>query len=86
LHLNGKGKEGVANKIVKVIKDLLNVKKSAPIGMRWKEEETIGSSDAGNDDLVNGMNGLCQEVPVNGRQVNKKKGSDMSLCDKHRLR
>jgi hypothetical protein len=51
--------------------------------MKWKEEEMIRSSDAGNDDLVNGKNGLCQEVPVNGRQVNKGQGSDMLMCDKH---
>jgi lysophospholipase L1-like esterase len=34
LHLNGKGKEVTAEKIVNVIKDILNVKRSYPIGIK----------------------------------------------------
>jgi hypothetical protein len=83
LHLNGRGKEGLADKIMMAIKDILKVKKTAPIEMKWKEEETIGFSDADNGEIVNGKNGLCQEVPVNGRQVNKVQGSDMLTCEKN---
>jgi hypothetical protein len=39
LHLNWKGKEVMADKIVNVIKDILKVQKAAPIGMKWREEE-----------------------------------------------
>jgi hypothetical protein len=30
-------------KIVNVIKDILNVKKSVPVGIKWKEEKLTGS-------------------------------------------
>jgi hypothetical protein len=43
LHLNWKGKELMVRKIANVINDILNVQKSVPIGIKWKEEEWFHS-------------------------------------------
>jgi hypothetical protein len=37
VHLNWKGKEYVVRKIENVIKEILNVEKSDPIEVKWKE-------------------------------------------------
>jgi hypothetical protein len=41
LHLNGKGKERMADKIAKIFDDIINMKQWAPTMMKWKEEEPI---------------------------------------------
>jgi hypothetical protein len=48
LHLNWKGKEVMSRKIVNAIKDILNVQKLAPIGIKWKDEEMTGSIQSDN--------------------------------------
>jgi lysophospholipase L1-like esterase len=48
MHLNRKGKEVMVGKIEKVIRDILNVQKSAQIGMKWREEERTGSTQPEN--------------------------------------
>jgi lysophospholipase L1-like esterase len=36
MHLNGKGKEWMANKIMKIIKDIIKVKQLTPIEMKGR--------------------------------------------------
>jgi hypothetical protein len=59
----------MAEKIVHVIKDILNVKISAPIGIKWKEGLT-GSIHSGNCDTVKVKNVSSMEGSKNNRQVN----------------
>ena len=47
LHINSKGKEQIAKKIVKMIKAMLNKKKSDPIMM--KDEEELGADNEGTE-------------------------------------
>ena len=47
LHMNLKGKEQIACKIVKTIKAMLNEKKSVPIRMKYKED--LGRDNKGTE-------------------------------------
>lgn len=80
LHLNGKGKESLANRIVKAVKDILYVKQSTPIERKWREEEILGTNAA--DVLVEDQNVPNQEAQDNGRHVNKEQGGEIMTCDK----
>jgi hypothetical protein len=59
----------MADKIAKLIKDIINVKQQAPTEMKWKEEESTRSGYQGNI--------------VNERLVNNGQDSDVLMCDKH---
>ncbi|XP_023710270.2 uncharacterized protein LOC111866019 [Cryptotermes secundus] len=79
LHLNGKGKESLANKIVKATKDIY-VKGSTPIERKWKEE-IMGSSDE-DDDLVDDQNAPNQEAQDGDGHVNEEQVTEILKCDK----
>lgn len=79
LHLNGKGKESLANKIVKATKDIY-VKGSTPIERKWKEE-IMGSSDE-DDDLVDDQNVPNQEAQDGDGHVNEEQVTEILKCDK----
>jgi hypothetical protein len=51
----------MAGKIINVIKDILNVQKAAPIGMKWKEEERTESTQPGNCETSKGKNDHCSK-------------------------
>jgi hypothetical protein len=46
LHLNLKGKEQTANKVISVIKDMFYVNKVIPLAMKWKEAEDKASEQS----------------------------------------
>jgi hypothetical protein len=46
LHLNLKGKEQTANKVISVIKELFHVNKVIPLAMKWKEAEDKASEQS----------------------------------------
>jgi hypothetical protein len=81
LHLNGKGKEVMVRKIVNVIKDILNVIKSAPIGIKWKKGELSGSIHSDNCETAKVKNVPCLEGIKNNRQANNERGRDNLKLD-----
>jgi hypothetical protein len=78
LHLNWKGKESMGGKIVNVIKNILNVQNSVPIGMKWKEEERTGSNLPEYCETLKGKNDQCSKGPKDYRQVYSEQGR--GLC------
>jgi hypothetical protein len=81
MHLNGKGKEWIANKIMKIIKDIINVKQLTPIEMKWEKEESVGDSNLGRCDSVEDENGMNQEDPKNDSLGNNGQDSDLVRCE-----
>jgi hypothetical protein len=63
MHLNGKGKEWMENKIMKIIKDIINVKQLTPTEMNWEEEESDGSGNLGKCNSMDDKYGMNQEDP-----------------------
>jgi hypothetical protein len=61
MYLNGKGKEWIANKIMKIIKDIINVKQVTPIEMKLQEKESVEGSNIGKYDSVDDKNGINQK-------------------------
>jgi hypothetical protein len=74
MHLNRKGKEVMVGKIVNMIKDILNVQKSAPIGMKWKEEERIGSTQPENCETSKERKDQCLIGSNENRKANNEQG------------
>jgi hypothetical protein len=84
VHLNWKGKEYMARKIVNVIKEILSVEKSDPIEVKWKEEiEEVGSPQAENGEIEKVKKDMYKDDAGDYRQGNneQKKGL-LSLVSK----
>jgi hypothetical protein len=84
--LNGKGKEWMANKITKIIKDIIKVKQLTPNEMKWEEEESVGGSNIGKCGSVDDKNGMNQEDPKNDSLGNNGQDSDLVRCDRYKVR
>jgi hypothetical protein len=83
MHLNCKGKEWVANTVMKIIKDIIKMKQLTSIEMKCEEEESVGSSNIGKCDSVGDKNGLNQEHPENDRLGNNGQDNDLMRCDRY---
>jgi hypothetical protein len=79
----GKVKRSWRKKIINMITDILNVKRSAPIGIKWREEEMTGSIHSGNCDIVKVKNVSSTEGSKNNRQVNNARRSGDFELAKH---
>jgi hypothetical protein len=55
----------MVEEIINVIKDILNLKRSAPVGIKWKEEELTRSIHSGKCDTVKVKNVSSMEGSKN---------------------
>jgi hypothetical protein len=63
--------------------DIVKVEQLTPIEMEWGEEESVGSSDIGKCDSVDGKNRMNQEDSRNSNLSNNGQNSDLMRCDKY---
>ena len=75
LHMNPKGKEQIACKIVKAIKAMLNEKKSVPIKMNYKED--LGRDNKGTEggNIRNWSGKFKKDMQSNTETENKQTGT-----------
>jgi hypothetical protein len=64
----------MVRKIENVVKDILNVQKSAPIGMEWRIEERTGSTQSENCETSKERKDQCLKGSKDNSRANSEQG------------
>jgi hypothetical protein len=80
LHLNLKGKEQTANKVISVTKDLFHVNKAKPLAMKWKEVEDKDSEHSVNEQMqgVQEIKESCRKKKVLPQEIENNETGDQT--------